>query len=368
MKIKLCFYLMFSIVIGCTNVSPQMVKNESAEQKSAELNINNLPRVTQKLVGPPYLPEHRQIVSNEPTIIEVHLEAVEKKIDIGDGVMVQALTFNGTIPGPMIVVHQNDYVEITLKNASSNQLRHTIDLHAATGALGGAGLMKVDPGESKTFRFKAVKAGVFVYHCAPGGAQIPYHVVSGMNGAIMVLPRDGLKDKEGNSIHYDKAYYIGEQDFYIPKNEDGSYKTFSSPLLALPETLNVMKSLVPSHLLFNGLAGALTGKNALTAKVGEKVLFIHSQANRDSRPHLIGGHADLVWQGGSFSSDPVSDYETWFVAGGSAVAALYQFRQPGTYVYVNHNLIEAVLYGAAAHVQVTGDWNNDLMMQLEQKP
>jgi nitrite reductase (NO-forming) len=73
----------------------------------------------------------------------------------------------------------------------------------------------------------------------------------------------------------------------------------------------------------------------------------------------------LVWQGGSFSTLPVTDYETWFVPGGTAVAALYQFKLPGTYVYVNHNLIEAILYGAAAHVEVTGDWNDDLMEQVE---
>ena len=65
--------------------------------------------------------------------------------------------------------------------------------------------------------------------------------------------------------------------------------------------LELSKGLIPTHVVFNGAVGALTGDNALKAKVGEKVLFIHSQANRDSRPHLIGGHGDLVWQGGSFS-------------------------------------------------------------------
>ena len=39
-----------------------------------------------------------------------------------------------------------------------------------------------------------MKHGVFVYHCAPGDVMIPYHVVHGMNGAVMVLPRDGLND------------------------------------------------------------------------------------------------------------------------------------------------------------------------------
>jgi len=45
-----------------------------------------------------------------------------------------------------------------------------------------------------------------------------------MNGAIMVLPRDGLKDEKGELVKYDKAYYIGEQDFYIPSSPDGKYK------------------------------------------------------------------------------------------------------------------------------------------------
>ncbi len=365
MKTKMFLYFICNVVIGCSNVPNQSIQEQPIQTELTTLNINDLPRETQHLVDPPFLPLHEQVATSGPKVIKVNMRVVEKKVDIGNGASVQALTFNGSMPGPIIVAHQNDYIELTLTNYSFNQLRHTIDLHAATGALGGAGLMKVDPGESKTIRFKAVKTGVFVYHCAPGGAQIPYHVVSGMNGAIMILPRDGLKDKQGNLIQYDRAYYIGEQDFYLPKNEDGSYKTFHSPLVAMPETLKAMKGLIPTHLVFNGSIGSLTGKNALTAQVGEKVLFIHSQANRDSRPHLIGGHADLVWQGGSFSSTPVSDYETWFVPGGTAVAALYQFRQPGLYVYLNHNLIEAVLYGAAAHIQVEGEWEDDLMVQIE---
>ena len=110
---------------------------------------------------------------------------------------------------------------------------------------------------------------------------------------------------------------------------------------------------------------ALTGNNALKAKVGEKVLFITSQANRDTRIHLIGGHADLVWSGGSFNDAPVTNYESWPVVGGLAVAALYQFRQPGTYALLNYNLIEAFAFGAMAQIKVEGDWNDDLMKQIK---
>ena len=47
------------------------------------------------------------------------------------------------------------------------------------------------------------------------------------------------------------------------------------------------------------------------------------------------------------------------------MAALYQFKQPGTYVYLNHNLIQAIQLGAAAHIVVDGEWDNDLMEQLK---
>jgi nitrite reductase (NO-forming) len=186
-----------------------------------------------------------------------------------------------------------------------------------------------------------------------------------MNGAIMVLPRDGLQDRNGKPLRYDKAYYIGEQDFYIPVGDDGKYKSYENPAAAMQDTLEVMKTNEPSHVVFNGSVGALTGDASLTAKVGETVLFIHSQANRDTRPHLIGGHGDYVWQTGSFADPPETNLETWFIPGGSAGAALYTFQQPGLYVYLNHNLIDAVIKGAAAHVKVEGEWNNDLLEQVK---
>ena len=194
--------------------------------------------------------------------------------------------------------------------------------------------------------------------------MIPYHVVSGMNGAVMVLPRTGLQDRDGSPIRYDRAYYIGEQDFYVPRDADGHFVTYEGPTDGIAATLQAMRTLTPSHVVLNGRVGALTGDGAMTARVGETVLFIHSQANRDSRPHLSGGHGDFVWEQGSFADPPAHGLETWFIRGGSAGAAVYTFRQPGLYAYLTHNLIEAVELGALAHVMVEGAWDDDLMTQV----
>ncbi len=349
---------------------PTLLKAAKAEEimdtaMAPSFDVSALTRIEHKLVRPPMVHAHEQVVTGEARVVQFEMQIVEKEVEVDDGAYLQAMTFNGSIPGPMMVVHEGDYVELTLYNSPENMMQHNIDFHAATGALGGGSLTLVNPGEKTTLRFKATRPGTFVYHCAPGGPMIPWHVVSGMSGCIMVLPRDGLKDPEGNRVTYDRIFYIGENDFYIPKDENGDYKRFEDVSESYPDTLEVMNGLIPSHVVFNGKVGSLTGDNALHAAQGEKVLFVHSQANRDTRPHLIGGHGDLVWERGKFNNPPQRDQETWFIAGGSAGAALYEFLQPGVYAYVNHNLIEAVNLGATAHVVVEGDWNNDLMEQVQ---
>src|SRR4029077_18721450 len=247
----------------------------------------NLPRQKVELVAPPYVHAHEQATTAGPKIMEFRLVAEEKQIVIDDeGTKLRAMTFNGSIPAPLMVVHEGDYVEVTLVNPASNTMPHNIDFHSATGASGGGDLTLIGPGEQVMLRWKATRTGVFIYHCIPGGPMVPWHIASGMSGAVMVLPRDGLKDGAGKPLSYDRVYYIGEQDMYVPRDKNGKFKTYGTAAEAFSDTMEVMRTLTPTHVVFNGRAGALTGKNAMPAKVGERVLIIHSQADRDSRPHL----------------------------------------------------------------------------------
>ena len=174
-----------------------------------------------------------------------------------------------------------------------------------------------------------------------------------------------MSKKTGSDSRYDRAYYVGEQDYYIAKDADDEYLTYETAGEDFADFLETAATLTPSHIVFNGAVGALTGDNALRANVGETVLIVHAQANRDTRPHLIGGHGDYVWATGSFADAPQTGLGTWFIAGGAAGAATYTFRQPGLYAYVNHNLIEAFMKGAVAHFHVEGEWNDDLMTQIK---
>ncbi|HLV82460.1 MAG TPA: copper-containing nitrite reductase [Devosia sp.] len=358
-----------NLLVGATAIGAAVqiatVLPAAAEATSAiSVDPATLERVKVELVKPPFVHAHEQVATGGPKIVEFTMTIEEKVHEVDDeGTTIWAMTFDGSVPGPLMVVHEGDYVELTLINPDTSLMAHNIDFHSATGALGGAQLTDVNPGEKAVLRFKATKSGAFVYHCAPEG-MVPWHVTAGMNGAILVLPREGLNDGKGNPLSYDRVYYVGEQDFYVPKDADGNYMTYDSIGDGYADTLDVMRTLKPSHVVFNGKVGALTGDNAMTAAVGETVLIVHSQANRDTRPHLIGGHGDYVWPGGKFGNAPDVGMETWFVAGGAAGVALYTFLQPGVYAYVNHNLIEAFELGAAGHFKVTGDWNDDLMTSV----
>ncbi len=114
-----------------------------------------LERVTQTLVAPPFLPPHDQTATGPPKVVQVRLVVEEKLVAVGPGASIWALTFNGSVPGPIIVVHEGDYVELTLVNPASSTLPHNIDFHASTGALGGGALTLVGPGQEVVLRFKA---------------------------------------------------------------------------------------------------------------------------------------------------------------------------------------------------------------------
>src|SRR5690242_8300733 len=112
-----------------------------------------LPREKVTLVAPPLVHPHEQATKKGPAIVEFRLVIEEKEVVIdGAGTKLQAMTFNGSIPGPLMVVHEGDYVELTLINPETNTMPHNIDFHSATGALGGGELTLINPGEQVVLR------------------------------------------------------------------------------------------------------------------------------------------------------------------------------------------------------------------------
>jgi nitrite reductase (NO-forming) len=236
-------------------------------------------------------------------------------------------TFNGKVPGPMLRARVGDTIEITLKNRSDSAMIHNIDLHAVWGQGGGAALTNVAPGEAKSFVFKALSPGLYVYHCAT--PVIPQHISSGMYGMILIEPEGGLSK-------VDREFYIMQGDMYtdVVKAGDatkGEANTVFNQDKMLAEN--------PSYVVMNGSAGALAAA-PMKAKVGEtvRVFFGVGGPNLISSFHVIGAIFDKVYNMGSLTTPPVTDVQTTLVPVAGSTMVEMKLREPASYILVDHSL------------------------------
>ena len=108
--------LLQALVSSCLVLG--LFSTANAQSSSSAVGLE---RVVQELVAPPFLPAHEQVATGNPKVVQVRMVIEEKLIDIDQsGAKIWAMTFNGSVPGPIIVVHQDDYVELTLVNPKTN--------------------------------------------------------------------------------------------------------------------------------------------------------------------------------------------------------------------------------------------------------
>ncbi len=271
------------------------------------------------------------------------MEILEKEGELTDGVRYVFWTFGGTVPGSFIRTRVGDEIEFHLQNHPDNKLPHNIDLHAVTGPGGGAESSFVAPGHEKVFSFKTLNPGLYVYHCAT--APVGMHIANGMYGLILVEPDGGLP-------LVDREYYIMQGDFYTKgANGERGLQPFDMQK-AVDEKAD--------YVVFNGNVGALTGDNAITAKVGETVrLFVgNGGPGLVSSFHVIGEIFDKVHvEGGDLINENVQT--TMIPAGGAAIVE-FHVNVPGTFILVDHSIFRAFNKGALGMLKVEGEENENI--------
>ncbi len=305
--------------------------------------------IVEHLLPPPEVPP--PITRRRPATVIVNLEAKEVVGTLADGVQYDFYTFNGTVPGPMIRVRVGDTVEIRLKNAHGDHMPHNVDLHAVMGVGGGAPNSIVIPGHEAAFAFKALHAGLYVYHCAMAPAAV--HIANGMYGAILVEPADGLP-------RVDKEFYVMQGEFYTK----GAYMQPGLQPLDMTRLLDEQ----PTYVVFNGRVGSLTGEHALRAKEGQTVRFFFSNGgpNLTSSFHMIGGIWNTVWPWGGSNED--HNVQTISVPPGGSAIADVKLVVPGTFMLVDHAAVRMFNKGALGQLVVSGPEQPDLYRKLWNKP
>ena len=280
------------------------------------------------------------ITRTEPKTVKIELETIERVAELNDGSEYRFWTFNNQVPGPMLRARVGDTIEVTMKNADDSWMAHNVDFHAVTGPHGGGSATMAMPGESKSFSFKALKPGLYVYHCAtPTVAQ---HIANGMYGMILIEPEGGLSK-------VDKEFYVMQGELYTvePIGTKGE----------LTEDYERLIDELPTHYVFNGKVGGLTKDKPLQAKVGEtaRIYFGVGGPNKTSSFHVIGEIFDKIYELGGVKAT-TEDVQTVTVAPGGATIAEIKFEVPGTYVIVDHAL-SRVEKGLAGHIKVDGPEN-----------
>ncbi|MDQ2703654.1 MAG: copper-containing nitrite reductase [Pseudomonadota bacterium] len=284
------------------------------------------------------------ITRREPATVRVELETKEVEAHLDERALFRFWTFNGTVPGPFIRVRVGDMVEVHLKNNEESWMMHNVDFHAVTGPGGGAEATTAAPGEERTFTFKALHPGIYVYHCAV--PPVALHIANGMYGLILVEPEDGLPPVD--------------REFYVMQGELYTEEPFGSSGL-LTESYDKLLNERPEYFVMNGHVGALTEHYPLKANVGEsvRIYFGVGGPNFTSSFHLIGEIFDKVYQLGSVTSPPLTDVQTVSVPPGSATIVELRCEVPGRFVLVDHALSRAER-GLAGYLIVEGDENPEV--------
>jgi nitrite reductase (NO-forming) len=317
-----------SISFGCT-------KRGEAKQKVAPSDMKIVGEEVAVLTHAPEVPP--PITRKHATKVIVNLETSEVVKKMDSGVDYTFWTFGGEVPGKFIRIRVGDLVEFNLSNHPDSKMPHNIDLHAVTGAGGGAASSFTSPGHTSKFSFKALNPGLYVYHCAT--APVGMHIANGMYGLILVEPVGGLPK-------VDKEYYVMQSEFYTKGK-------FGEPGL---QPFSMEKALAenPDYVVFNGSVGALAGDNAITANKGETVrLFVgNGGPNLVSSFHVIGEIFDKVYtEGGSIFNENV---QTTLVPAGGSTVVEFKVDVPGTFIIVDHSIFRAFNKGALGMLKVAG--------------
>jgi FtsP/CotA-like multicopper oxidase with cupredoxin domain len=142
------------------------------------------PGALDTLTYPPKAEPHRP-----GRVREYALVAVDRDIEVAQGVTFSAWTYNGSVPGPVIRATEDDLLRVKFSNGGSHP--HTIHFHGIHPA-GMDGVFEiVDPGRSFTYEFRARPYGMHLYHCH--ATPLKKHIHKGLYGAFIIDPPEPRK-------------------------------------------------------------------------------------------------------------------------------------------------------------------------------
>ena len=253
-------------------------------------------------------------------LLRVRFEVRQARLAIAPGVVYEAWTFNGRVPGPTLRVTVGDTVDFTLVN--HGMMPHSIDFHAAQIAPSRV-YTNVMPGDSIEFRWSPQVPGAFLYHC--GTAPVAMHIANGMYGALIVDPAQPLPPA--------KEFVLVQGEWYTMPATDakGVHQLDWNKLL----------NLGPDYVSFNGIAHQYAD-HPILVHPGALLRFyvVDAGPNRISAFHVVGAIFSRVYQDG-VAAHALEGVQTQTVPPGGGMIFETRLAEPGTYPFVTHAFADA---------------------------
>ncbi len=120
------------------------------------------------------------------SVREIEVAVEERLLEVGSGAHIEAWTYNGTVPAPIIRATEGDLLRIHLINRTANP--HNLHLHGSHRPEHD-GWEPVPPGGETTYEIEARPAGLHPYHCHT--APLTEHISRGLYGMMIVDPPRG---------------------------------------------------------------------------------------------------------------------------------------------------------------------------------
>ncbi len=124
-----------------------------------------------------------------------------KPWEVAPGIVTQAWTYNGTVPGPTIHVRQGDRVRVVLVNelpAPTTIHWHGLPVDPDMDGVPGMSQSAVQPGQAFVYEFTASDPGTYIYHTHYDDLN---QLDRGLYGAVVV-------DDARPQTHYDRDYLM----------------------------------------------------------------------------------------------------------------------------------------------------------------
>jgi len=221
-------------------------------------------------------------------------------IQIGQGIEVRTMTYNGSIPGPILRLTQGKPVKIDVTNRSKNEdLVHWHGLHTDSWNDGAMeeGSPMIAPGATLRYELTPEPAGTRWYHTHAGaGPDLTLGTYSGQFGFLLV-EGTGYVDKADQefclAIHHWEPEFVpmvetmrGESaNMPLTTGSDVGYRyaTVNAHMLGFGEPLRVKRG---QRVLFRLLNASAT-ENVVLALPGHTFRILAMDGNLLSRPHTV---------------------------------------------------------------------------------